>query len=315
MSSSGTPKALPLLVYAVTPLHVGAGRSLGAVDLPIQRDPYNYPIVISSSFKGALKSHCIRTYGLDIDEKSGRAKCQDASNPVCCCLFGPEVGDESGSSILDITDLIPTFVPLPSLTHGFIYATSTYLLDKASDVLSLTGDQELLGLISSIRSSRPTSDVADAAGVTRLLIRLPQNVSPALKVIKSLGSLARKIDEGIIVFSDDEGAEILERAYIRVTRNRINIAIKTVAEHALWTEEYLPQGTIFMATLIPSTPKRNKYCGDEICKSDCFNGKLKDFLDKVSQGSVDANWRLFHVMLGGKETVGKGLAKVAIKGP
>ncbi|MEB3860131.1 MAG: RAMP superfamily CRISPR-associated protein, partial [Desulfurococcales archaeon] len=40
----------------LTPLHPGAGRSPGVVDLPIIRDSMNYPFIPGSELKGALKT-------------------------------------------------------------------------------------------------------------------------------------------------------------------------------------------------------------------------------------------------------------------
>jgi len=46
----------PYFLFTRTPLHVGAGQSVGYVDLPIQREPHTrIPIVPGSSFKGVLR--------------------------------------------------------------------------------------------------------------------------------------------------------------------------------------------------------------------------------------------------------------------
>ena len=45
----------PYFLFTRTPLHVGAGQSVGYADLPIQREPHTrIPIVPGSSFKGVL---------------------------------------------------------------------------------------------------------------------------------------------------------------------------------------------------------------------------------------------------------------------
>ncbi|MGC9113313.1 type III-B CRISPR module RAMP protein Cmr4 [Acidilobus sp.] len=346
MAQSGPAAGIPIIVYSVTPLHVGSGRSLGAVDLPIQRDPYNYPVVYSSSFKGALKSHCAKRRGLPLGER-GRMDCSRA--PECCCLFGPEVDDESGSGLLDVSDLVPLFIPVPSLTHGYIYATSTYLLDRAADLLEFAGEGDLLNFIKGInikgnKNGGPAQaqgaaprqgGEADAAGVERPLLPLAsgnaQSSGNVLSLFKGAGKLSEKLEEGIVVFGDDEGAEILERAYIRVTRNRIDLKNKTVATGALWTEEYLPQGTVLLGVLMPSVPKRNPYCSsnkkdekggssgnnkEEVCDYNCFKEIFNKYLSETVGGQREADgWVAFYVVMGGKETVGKGFVKVKVKAP
>jgi len=46
----------PYFLFTRTPLHIGAGQSVGYVDLPIQREPHTrIPIVPGSSLKGVLR--------------------------------------------------------------------------------------------------------------------------------------------------------------------------------------------------------------------------------------------------------------------
>ena len=49
--------AAMVYVYVETPLRAGSGRSLGAIDLPLQRERLTgYPIVQASSLKGRLRA-------------------------------------------------------------------------------------------------------------------------------------------------------------------------------------------------------------------------------------------------------------------
>jgi len=310
--------AYPLLIYAVSPLHVGTGRSSGVVDLPVQRDPFNYPVVYASSFKGALKSHCFIAQGSIGIEMCGKA-------PICCCLFGSEKGDDTGSGLITVTDLIPLFIPMPSNTHGYIYATSKYLLSRALDLLDLTSENDLKRMVTNLlKPSEAQSTQAaaqqmkvDVAGIEKALVKL-QNGDALVK----LGKLTEaKISNGVVIFDDNEGSEMLERAYIRMTRNKIDLRTKTVAERALWTEEYLPQGTVMLGLIIPSIPKENKYCGEvigekvgqggsSICDAACYNKVLDKFREQFLGGSAGNNYGFIN--LGGKETIGKGIIKIKI---
>ncbi|BCU67987.1 type III-B CRISPR module RAMP protein Cmr4 [Sulfolobales archaeon HS-7] len=289
-----------ILIYAITPLHVGAGRSGGAVDLPVQRDPFNYPVVYASSFKGALKSFCATLYNSPLED--GRINCEKAG--ICCCLFGPEKGDETGSGVISVTDLIPLLVPIPSNTHGYIYGTSRYLISRVTDLLELTSNESLRSAIKKFYGN--SSGEVDVAGLKKPLIKIE---NPTM--FTGLGKLSEKINDGITVLEDDEGSEILERAYIRMTRNKINLSTKTTNEGGLWTEEYLPQGTIMFGLLVPSLPKVNKYCRnhEEICSDNCFANQYKEFL-KMATGSESGN--SFYMNLGGKETIGRGVIKVSL---
>src|ERR1035441_1322139 len=47
-----------LYLFTRTPLHVGAGSSVGAIDQPIQRERHTgFPIIPGSSVKGVLRGH------------------------------------------------------------------------------------------------------------------------------------------------------------------------------------------------------------------------------------------------------------------
>ena len=56
-------KSKILYLFTRTPLHVGAGSSVGAIDQPIQRERHTgFPIIPGSSVKGVLRDH-LRTLG------------------------------------------------------------------------------------------------------------------------------------------------------------------------------------------------------------------------------------------------------------
>jgi CRISPR-associated protein Cmr4 len=54
-----------LYIFTRTPLHVGAGASIGAIDQPVQRERHTgFPIIPGSSVKGVLRDH-LATLGKD----------------------------------------------------------------------------------------------------------------------------------------------------------------------------------------------------------------------------------------------------------
>lgn len=65
-----------LHLFTRTPLHLGAGSSVGAIDQPIQRERHTrYPLIPGSSIKGVLRSHFTRNEALSpasIDELFGK---------------------------------------------------------------------------------------------------------------------------------------------------------------------------------------------------------------------------------------------------
>ena len=58
-------KSLMIGMLAETAIHPGSGRSSGFVDLPVARESITqYPVIVGSSLKGALKDRARERYGL-----------------------------------------------------------------------------------------------------------------------------------------------------------------------------------------------------------------------------------------------------------
>ncbi|MEM4452869.1 MAG: type III-B CRISPR module RAMP protein Cmr4, partial [Thermosphaera sp.] len=107
-----------LYVRAYTPLHVGVGRGEKAyVDLPIQRDEYGYPVIWSSSLKGAIKAY------LDSSVKP---------------YLGSEPGEPSSRhSAVVFLDARLLLIPVRVINKVWAYATSTNLLNMFSKYIEV----------------------------------------------------------------------------------------------------------------------------------------------------------------------------------
>ncbi|ABM80565.1 type III-B CRISPR module RAMP protein Cmr4 [Hyperthermus butylicus] len=332
-AGNGRPLAgFLVLGYAVTPLHPGVGRAPGAVDLPVQRDPMGYPMVYASSVKGALKAECAKQAGDKCFDDRGRIKCNDKDEDcaLCCCLFGhePEAA-EAASSVLSVLDLVPLFFPVPSLSHGYLYITTPYLARRAYSVMEAIGTSgeynKLMKLLENIakqelgegEAAGCVDDRKVYVGTDELNVKKKLGNCEDLSFVAKLGGLAGDIQSRMIVVSDAVGPLYVEKGLIRVTRVRLRLDTKTVAEGGLWTEEYIPQGTIFLSGFIAALPKKNTYCkhvnGIEsgVIKD---SGDLKNLITKLAEKLKKTN-NVFYAIIGGKETVGRGLIKFTIALP
>ncbi len=117
--------------------------------------------------------------------------------------------------------------------------------------------------------------------------------------------LKNKVSQaGVVFVSDDVIREIIRRSLIVQARVRINYETKTVVHNALWEEEYLPQFTIMVSGLICSGTRRSlDKINDETVKNE---------LEKLKEPNNVCNElrSINSLMLGGKETVGKGLVRL-----
>ena len=337
MSAQQHLKGLAVLGYAVTPLHPGVGRAPGVVDLPVQRDPMGYPLVYASSVKGAFKAECGRRSNC-ISTDKGRLKCDVCR--LCCCLFGHELetGGASAAGLLSVLDMVPLFFPVPSLSHGYLYITTPYLTARASailDAINAQKDKELKGLKDfldkaaelgqslgegkAVACSSVNVDNTGKAyvGSTEVTVEKDDSLSCTSfgSLLRELGGLAPSIPSRLIVVPDSDGAVLVEKGLVRLTRVKLRVDTKTVAGTALWTEEYIPQGTVFLSGFLAITPRKNPYCCQYLNKDSdgCLVDEvdasklLSDFIKAL--GSDDCT---VYAVIGGKETIGKGLLRLIL---
>jgi CRISPR-associated protein Cmr4 len=119
------------IIEALTHLHVGSGKTGGAIDLPVQRDENGYPCIYASSLKGALKTSLL--YGAI---KMGHSK--DEALDLVRALLGSEPGDEeSFQSSVAILDAYLLAMPARSLKGVYAYVTTPTLLRKFKQYLDL----------------------------------------------------------------------------------------------------------------------------------------------------------------------------------
>ena len=325
---SKTLDGLLVFGYAVTPLHPGAGRTPGVVDQVIQRDPLGYPIIFSSSVKGAFKAECARRAGKGCFNEKGRIKCSEDECSLCCCLFGGEPGEQE-PGILSVLDFTPLFIPVPSLSEGYVYLTTPYLIRRALGLIESIGTGDNVGsvlrkllekegeldndkVLTSIKGKKVVYISTMKFNAISISINDEQNNEQGnaqIDLFNNLGPLTGNLHEKIVVIQDSLGPLYIEKGLVRVTRIRLNLRTKTVAKAALWSEEYIPQGTVFLGGFIVTTPKKNKYCkaGEIIADKESINDLLLQFRTRLQEINCTT-----YAIIGGKETIGRGLIKLRL---
>lgn len=309
---SSSKKLDSLLVFAVslTKLHPGAGRSPGIVDLPVIRDPLGYPFIPGTMFKGSLKTSLIKKYSLD--KKDEKIK----------CLLGPEPEEpEKYTGALTISDLYPLFFPAPSTYRGLVYVTSRVLLSRAYEIARTFGNhndltQALGSLLDNSEENRIVIIGEDEQPRTRIIRigaytmkadfkNLPgDNQNNPLKSIENnltnLHVLYHRVplSNRIVILPEEYAVPVIESLLIRISRVRLDRETKTVKQGGLWTEEYIPWGTVFMGAIIDNGFKHNN------CTGKIGDDPTKTLLQLTSNK--------FTLSIGGKETVGGGITKILL---
>ncbi len=115
--------------YAVTPVHMGAGSAIGAIDNPIQREVHTqHPAFAGSGLKGALRHHFNRAW-----PQEGK------SGGLIARIFGPETNASDYAGALSLSDAQLVALPVRSLKGAYVYATCPLALARVKRLAGLSG--------------------------------------------------------------------------------------------------------------------------------------------------------------------------------
>jgi CRISPR-associated protein Cmr4 len=105
-------EARQLVFYScVSPVHMGAGQAVGAIDNPIQREVHTgHPLIAGSGLKGAVRHHFAGSW-------------KDDELKLIPRLFGPERDASDHAGAIAFTDAALVAFPVRSLKNTFVYAT------------------------------------------------------------------------------------------------------------------------------------------------------------------------------------------------
>jgi CRISPR-associated protein Cmr4 len=138
-----------LFLFTETPLHAGSGTSVGAVDLPIQRERHTlYPMIQASGVKGAMRDLAehhrglpqMRTKMKELERKGKELTTEEQKEKetlkqkIGACtrpldiVFGPESAQHGGA--LSFTDARILLFPVRSLAGVFAWITCPTALQR-----------------------------------------------------------------------------------------------------------------------------------------------------------------------------------------
>ncbi|OGT88633.1 MAG: type III-B CRISPR module RAMP protein Cmr4 [Gammaproteobacteria bacterium RIFOXYA12_FULL_61_12] len=288
-------KHAALFLYAVSPVHLGAGQAVGIIDNPIQRERHTgHPCFAGSGIKGAVR-HGFTAIG-------GDEKLIDR-------LFGPDAGgNDLHAGAVSFGDAQLVALPVRSLKGGYVYATCPQALSRA---------QRLLGLIG-IKVNWPTLAVMDE----HCLLANPDllsgdklhleafeyraKISPqdlpnlstelAAKALPEGNAYAffrEKLKTDLVVLSDTDFAYFAQNAMLVEPHVRIDPDTGTASDGGLFYTENLPPESLLVVPLLVSQTRTGKQDSHEDAVS--VMAKIKGVID----GKL--------LQIGGDATTGRGL--------
>jgi CRISPR-associated protein Cmr4 len=281
-------------LHTLSPTHVGTGRGVGYIDLPIHRDKVtNWPVIPGSAFKGVWADRFRAT------EENRR------SNRELRLAFG--VASDDGQNNSNAGALIPTdarlvCLPVRSFRGTFAWSTSPLALKMLHRDLSLVGMAGLPAAPEVLQEGviHHANETLLKEGDRIYLEDLDFQGQPcntarawAAKIAAwvfpndanwQTAFIARfaVLPDTVFDFLTQTGTEVTARV-------RIDDDTKTVAEGALWNEEALPAETI-LAGLVSC---------DRVYAKDANEITEQGLLQKFASDPLT-------LQIGGKATIGKG---------
>lgn len=280
-------------LQAVTPLHVGAGRGVGFIDMPVMREKVTtWPFVPGSAMKGVMRDHFTQR-GNEVQREERYLNAG----------FGKSSLDEgSNAGALVFTDAHLICFPVRSLYGTFAYATSPLVLERLKKDLIVAGYSNIPDTV------WPQDNYACITKKSRVMYNNhiffedldfiahndPADVwaawlSEQIFTTHLSDSLSwREIfNERFVILPDDSFTFLAETGTDVAAHIRIDDETKVVKEGALWYEESLPAEAI-LAGLVWCDRPYGEF------------GLSKDQLLACYCG------RSLSLQIGGKATVGKG---------
>lgn len=285
-----------VFLYAVSPVHMGAGQAVGIIDNPIQRERHTqHPCFAGSGIKGAVR-HGFEALGGD--------------KALIDRLLGPDAGNgELHAGAVSFGDGQLVALPVRSLKNGYVYATCPQALSRAARLLSLVGagvdwrvptiaeGQCLVAnpaLLSGDRLHLEAFEYTATDKQSGPVLAIAQDLAgKALPEGREYEFFRDKIKRDLVVLSDTDFAYFAQNAMLVEPHVRINEKTGTADDGGLFYTENLPPESILIAPMLASQTRTGKK--DDWMDAQEVFFKMKNLIDG----------RLLQI--GGDVTTGRGL--------
>lgn len=289
-------KQAAAFLYAVSPVHMGAGSATGVIDNPIQRERHtDHPSFAGSGIKGAVR-HAFPALNKEAEDKRN-------------VIFGPESGSsELHAGAISFGDAQLVTFPIRSRRGGYVYATCPQTLARAQRLLRIIG-RAANWQIPEVPTGQCRLTETAMAELTRegqLDLEVFQYIAEADDEVTTIGQwLAQHaLDEGyapgffsdklgkhLVVLSDTDFDHFVRNATLVETHVRIDADTGAAAQGGLFNTENLPPESLLIAPVMASRERRKNHelTADDVMGHICtaINGQT--------------------IQLGGDATTGRGL--------
>lgn len=297
-------KTAAVFLYAVSPVHMGAGQAVDIIDNPIQRERHtDHPCFAGSGIKGAVR-HSYEALG---------GKKEDIDR-----LLGPDAQSSTlHAGAVSFGDAQLVALPVRSLKGGYVYATCPQALARAQRLLNLGAaaanwpalkveDGHCLltntGLLSGSKLHLEAFEYEHIVDASKPLAAIADDLaSKALPDEPTFQFFRDKLKTDLVVLSDTDFGYFAKHAMLVEPHVRIDEQTGTAKDGGLFYTENLPPESLLIAPLLASQTRTGKKDNDRSAE------EVFDTIHKLLNGRL--------LQIGGDATTGRGLvvAKVVAK--
>jgi CRISPR-associated protein Cmr4 len=286
-----------MFLYCVSPVHVGSGTAIGAIDNPIQRERHtNWPMIQGSGIKGALRHHA---------EQAPNNVLRDFVERI----FGPESAASEHAGAISFGDGQLLLFPVRCLKQSFVYTTCPTALRRFERTWKLLKGEDLRWNLPGLEGQKCA--VADERVKTEngVILEVFQadplpGTMPAAKAVAewlaenalapSASQFEEKLKKDLVILSDEVFGHFVEHATVVEPHVAINDVTGTVDEGKLFYTENVPPEALFYSVAMASPERKKKGAKGDTLAAQIVMEKVKTVFDDA------------FVQLGGDATTGRG---------
>jgi len=253
-----------LAIFTRTPLHVGAGSSVGAIDQPVIRERHTrFPVIPGSSIKGVLADAWLDEL---IRNDKGQLIRPDADNTKeVSWLFGAEDANAAKAGALLVGEARLLAFPVRSARAGFAWVTSPVAVNRAIRDGLLVGIEELTDDLGDdgARFSVETLGIRNEVVLEDQPLKHQGDLTAELAdAFKKVPGFANNISRLVLV-SDGTLGYLAATACEIATHVKIDDETGTATGKFLFNQENVPSDTFFYAPVLAAA-RQGRTCDEAI---------------------------------------------------
>ena len=286
-----------LYLFTRTPLHVGAGASVGAIDQPIQRERHTgFPIIPATSLKGSFADHWNEGLHAEEADKEGKVKrvrvTKGGAIAEAAWLFGSDNDKPAFAGSLIFSEARVLAFPIRSAKGSYAWITCPLMLQRAkrdgviADTTSITEPKDDEAIF---KSEGPLALSVKVKGVDRTQVVLeeytftntdtyPEALAQELAALLK-DDLYKSIADRLVILSNGMMSHFVSTTCEIAQHVRISDETGTAEEGGLFNQENVPADTLFYSLLsatksrVPTGELKDKPATQALA---AFETKLKD---------------------------------------